>query len=75
MKIKWASVWAVVRWITHNYVLRLICDLFLSKNMKLYCCFIEYVKAFDSVWRDGFLLKLLKSGIEGERFNIMKNMY
>ena len=52
----------------HPYVLRLICDLFLSKNLKLYCCFIDYAKAFDSVWRDGLWLKLLKSGKKGNKF-------
>ena len=59
----------------HTYALRLICNLFLSKNLKLSCCFTNYAKAFDSVWGDGLLLKLLKSGIEGIFFNIMKNMY
>ena len=40
-----------------------------------YCTLIDYIKVLDSVWRDGFWLKLLKSGKEGKLFNVMKNMY
>ena len=31
-----------------------------SKNKKLYCCFIDFTKAFDNVWRVGLWQKLLK---------------
>ena len=47
----------------------------LKKKQKLYCCFIDFKKAFDSVWRDAMLLKLLQLGIGGEFYYLIKNMY
>ena len=72
MNIKWASVGDTY---DDTYVLRLFFNIFLSKKLKLYCCFIDYTKAIDSVWRDDLCLKLVKSGIEKKLFHIMKNMY
>ena len=43
--------------------------------MKLFCLFIDYKKAFDTVWREGLWYKLSKSGIKGKVFNLIKNMY
>ena len=50
-------------------------EYFKSKKSKLYCCFVDFTKAFDSVWRDGLWQKLLKHGIQGKTFDIIKNMY
>ena len=46
-----------------------------SKKRKLYCCFIDFTKAFDNVWRIGLWQKLLKEGIHGKILNVIKNMY
>ena len=47
---------------------------FLSKKKKLYCCFVDYQKAFDSV--DHVLLwrRLVKLGITGKLLNVVKSM-
>ena len=42
---------------------------------KLYACFVDFRKAFDSVWRNGLFYKLLSSGIGGNFFKIIKSMY
>ena len=38
-------------------------ELLRSKNKKLYCAFIDFSHAFDSVWRIGFWEKNLKNSI------------
>uniref|UniRef100_A0A8C5FEN0 Reverse transcriptase domain-containing protein n=1 Tax=Gadus morhua TaxID=8049 RepID=A0A8C5FEN0_GADMO len=42
--------------------------------MSLFCCFIDYSKAFDTVWRDALWHKLLKIGIEGKFLNLVINI-
>ena len=49
----------------------------LSSKKKLYCCFVNYRKAFDSVNRYKLLVlfKLARSGITGKLYGIIKSMY
>ena len=47
----------------------------LSNRKKLFCAFIDFKQAFDTVWRDGLWYKLIKSGINGKCFNYIRNMY
>ena len=44
-------------------------------GINLYVAFIDYAKAFDTIWRDGLWFKLVKEGISGKFLNIVKNMY
>ena len=44
-------------------------------NQKIYACFIDFRKAFDSIWHEGLMLKLLRAGIGGLFYNVIKNMY
>ena len=44
-------------------------------NRKIYACFVDFKKAFDSVWHDGLFLKLLKNKIGGKFFDLIKNLY
>ena len=46
-----------------------------SRRNKLYCCFADFTKAFDNVWRAGLWQKLLKHGINGKILNVIINMY
>jgi len=46
-----------------------------KKKGKLFVCFVDMKKAFDSVWRDGLFYKLLHHGIDGNFFNVLKSMY
>ena len=42
---------------------------------RLYSCFIDFSKAFDTIPRDTLLKKLLGFGVDGNFFNIIKNIY
>ena len=46
-----------------------------KQKAKLFSCFVDFKKAFDSVPRDILLKKLLKYGINGKFFNIIRNVY
>ncbi len=61
--------------IDHIFNLNLIANYFVSNGKKLYCAFIDYEKALDTVWRKGLWLKMVNHGISGKCLNIIKNMY
>ena len=62
--------------IDHIFTLHTIIEIFKNLKKKLYCAFIDFEKAFDSVWRIGLWNKLLvNSNIDGKCFKIIKNMY
>ena len=42
---------------------------------KIYVCFIDLQKAFDSLWRTGLQCKFGKLGIGENMFNIIKNQF
>ena len=42
---------------------------------KLYSCFVDFKKAFDSVWHNGLFHKLELLGINGNFLNLIKNIY
>ena len=46
-----------------------------KNNRKIYSCFIDLSKAFDTIPRDILLLKLRDVGITGKVFNIIRNIY
>jgi hypothetical protein len=41
----------------------------------LYTCFVDFSKAFDSVWRPGLLYKLKKSNVTGNVYKIIRSMF
>ncbi len=43
-----------------------------TKNGKIFACFIDFKKAFDSIWHDGLYYKLLQSGVGGKVYDIIK---
>ena len=47
------------------FVLYALISLYLSFGKKLFCTFIDFRKAFDTVWRKGLWFKLQKSQIKG----------
>ena len=60
----------------HLFTLRSLINKYIKVNKKkLYVCFIDFRKAFDKVWRDGLFLKLLKAGINGNIYKLIKQMY
>ena len=59
----------------HVFTLKTIVDNTLTAKRDLYVCFVDFKKAFDTVWRDGLLLKLLRSRVSTKFVRLLKNMY
>jgi hypothetical protein len=57
------------------FIMHALISLYFSFGKKLYCTFIDFRKAFDTVWRIGLWKKLQNYGIEGKCFRIIYNMY
>ena len=48
---------------------------FLNEQKKIYVAWIDFRKAYDYVIRDNLWFKLIKYGIRGNIFNVIKSMY
>ena len=60
----------------HIFTLQTIIDKFIKSTKKpLYICFVDFKKAFDTIWHSGLLYKLQKNEIKGHFYNIIKDMY
>ncbi len=59
----------------HIFVLKTAIDKYLKLNKRLFLCFVDFHKAFDSVWREGLWYKVLRYGIRGNLYRVIKNMY
>ena len=57
------------------FVLDFLSKYALYNKKKIFCGFIDFRQAFDTVWRQGLWTKVLKSGIDGKCFRFIKNMY
>ena len=61
--------------IDHIFDLQLIVELYQSVHKRVYCAFIDYRKAFDSINRPLLWHKLLSYNINRKLLNVVKNMY
>ena len=61
----------------HILTLKTLHDKYVNqhKNGKIYACFVDFRKTFDSVWHEGLLLKLLQNKIGGKFYDLIKNLY
>lgn len=59
----------------HLLTLKTLTDKYRQNNKKLYTCFIDFKKAFDTVWRDGLFYKMLQNNIGGSFAKLIQNMY
>ena len=60
----------------HCFIVKCLIDEYCStKEGKLYTCFIDFHKAFDSVIHCGLKLKLLQLNVGNKFYNIINNMY
>ena len=46
-----------------------------KRGQKIFACFVDFQKAFDSVPRDIFFNKITQTGISGKFFNTLKTLY
>ena len=61
--------------VDHIFTLKTIIDKYTTSSQKLYTCFVDFQKAFDTVWHQGLLLKLTRLGINNYFYRIIQNMY
>ena len=54
--------------VDHVFSMKCLIDMFFSKKKKLFYDFIDYQKAFDTIWRSGLWSKLIARGISGKSF-------
>ena len=47
----------------------------ISCKQKLYTCFIDFKRAFDSVYRNGLWYKMIKNGLDGKLFDLIRSIY
>lgn len=57
------------------FVLQSLINKTLKQKRRLYCCFIDYKKAFDLIDRSNLWSKLIKQGIQGKMLKIIKSLY
>ena len=57
------------------FVLHSFFELLKLKKKKLFAAFVDFEKAFDTVWRDALWSKLLINNINGKMYNVIYNMY
>ena len=60
----------------HVFTLRTLINKYVhNHNGKIYACFVDFRKAFDSVWHNGLLNKLLQINLGGSFCNLIKSLY
>ncbi|MES9993748.1 MAG: reverse transcriptase family protein [Candidatus Thiodiazotropha sp.] len=60
----------------HMFILKTLIDKYIKKlKAPLYVCFVDFKKAYDSVWRQALMYKLLMQNVQGMFFNILRSMY
>ena len=60
----------------HVLTLRTLIDKYVyCHKEKIYACFVDFRKTFDSVWHDGLLFKLSKINVQGKFYSLIKSLY
>ncbi|XP_072025435.1 uncharacterized protein [Amphiura filiformis] len=57
------------------FTLRQIMEKYLEKKKDLYCCYIDFEKAFDSVWQEGLWKALGFFGFSSKIIRLLKALY
>ena len=60
----------------HMFIIKCIIDKYCkTKDGKVYACFVDFQKAFDTVMHTGIKIKLLSIEVGSKFYEIIKNMY
>ena len=59
----------------HIFSLYSLIELLKYEKKKLFCCFVDFSKAFDSVWRIGLWRKLMNTHVNGNFLRVLRNIY
>ena len=59
----------------HLLVLKTLIDFYKSSRKPLFTCFVDFRKAYDSVWREGLFFKLINYGCSKKFIAILLSMY
>ena len=57
------------------FILHSVIQKILSRKSKLFCIFIDYEKAFDTVIRDSLWVKLVQSSVSCKMLTMIKSIY
>ena len=57
------------------FIIQGLVQLLIAQGKRLYCCFIDYEKAFDYLDRTAMWTKLIKEGSSSKSIRLLKNMY
>ena len=60
--------------IDHMLELETLAGKYKSANEKIYFDFVGFKKAYDTVWREGLIYKLLLQKVNGKFLNVIKSM-
>jgi hypothetical protein len=61
--------------VDHIFTMQSIINLYLCKRKRIYCAFIDYQKAFDSINRIALWKKLISLNIKGNVLRVIYDMY
>ena len=60
----------------HVFTLKSLINKYVYDNKnKLYTCFVDFKKAFDSIWHNGLFYKLELNKIDGKFLDLLKDIY
>ena len=60
----------------HILTLKTLHDKYVKhENEKIYACFVDFRKAFDSVWHQGLFYQLIKNNIGGHFYDLIQDIY
>ena len=59
----------------HVFTLKTLIDQAFSEKKQLFTCFVDFKKAYDTVWRDGLFYKLLENGLSRKFVRLLRNFY
>ena len=57
------------------FILESLINKSIREKKRLYCAFIDLKRAFDSVYRNDLRYKLIKNGLDGKLFDIIRSIY